>query len=126
MLSNLQAGTYSVTVTDSLGCSNIAELVIESPTALEISLDGPTVLCSGTGGSTLASAGGGTPPYAYVWNNGSSGPELLSPAGTYTVTVFDGQGCQQTQTLTIAESSPVDLSADIQNATAMLLLMAPF
>lgn len=37
---------------------------------------------------------GGTPPYTYVWGNGTPGPERTNmPVGAFTVSVTDGAGC---------------------------------
>lgn len=45
-------------------------------------------------GSTLtASATGGTPPYEYMWDDGTEGNVLVGWPGTYRVTVTDSKGC---------------------------------
>jgi hypothetical protein len=63
------------------------------------------------------SADGGTSPYSYNWNNGStsSGLNGLS-GGDYTVTITDDNGC------TVTESYPIyDLDVSITNLTPTLI-----
>ncbi|MBN8680928.1 MAG: SprB repeat-containing protein, partial [Chitinophagales bacterium] len=104
-LSGLNAGTYTVTVTDANGCSSTISATITEPTALNLSIAGVTnVSCNGgSNGAIDLAVSGGTAGYTYDWsNNGSqdpdSDPQDLSglTAGTYTVTVTDANGCSST------------------------------
>lgn len=119
-VSDLSAGTYTVTVTDELGCEVSETYVLNEPDLLEIELAGTTdVLCTGeeTGVATVT-ATGGCPPYFYSW---SHDPDLTAPvatelpAGEFTVTVTDVNGCtsQQSVTITINEpGEPIDVTVD--------------
>ncbi|MCP3931742.1 MAG: hypothetical protein GY705_21920, partial [Bacteroidetes bacterium] len=95
-LSNLVAGFYSVTVTDVNGCQAISSTNIIQPSQLDatISLQ-QDVQCSGqTNGSATVSVTGGTTPYEYLWSNSTTQSTATNlPAGNYTVTVTDGNGC---------------------------------
>jgi len=44
-----------------------------------------------------ASATGGTPPYEYIWSDGSEGPVFIGWPGTVEVTVTDKNGCTATR-----------------------------
>src|SRR5207248_9348368 len=66
----LNAGTYSVTVTDNHGCSSACSYTVTEPTALSTSCGGTNVTCNGgSNGSASVVAAGGTPAYGYVWSN---------------------------------------------------------
>ncbi|MBK7130207.1 MAG: T9SS type A sorting domain-containing protein [Crocinitomicaceae bacterium] len=47
--------------------------------------------------------------YVYSWSNGSISDTTYVPAGTYTLTVTDGVGCEVQETITISESMPVNI-----------------
>ncbi|MCY1721147.1 Ig-like domain-containing protein [Prolixibacteraceae bacterium Z1-6] len=112
-LSDLPAGTYSVTVTDSLGCTKTLDVEIIQPTEILITLDVLTdVLVAGEStGSIEVSVGGGTPGagYSYQWTDGSGNivgtdEDLFDvPAGTYTLAVTDANECKTAQTYPIEE-----------------------
>jgi gliding motility-associated-like protein len=96
-ISNLSAGTYNVTVTDSLGCSATAAYTVNQSSPLAIDSANVTpVACQGTGAIQLT-VSGGTTPLTYTWSNGGSGNPLTGiPAGSYTVTITDANGCSVT------------------------------
>ncbi|MRX67633.1 T9SS type B sorting domain-containing protein [Flavobacterium resistens] len=118
---NLVAGTYIVTVTDSKGCTDTETVTIGEPTnALLAAIDSKTdVSCKGDAtGSATASATGGTAGYSYSWNTvpvqtGATASNLV--AGTYIVTVTDSKGCTDTETVTIGEPSAVLSCSVVQN-----------
>ncbi|HLP93646.1 MAG TPA: hypothetical protein VK168_06395, partial [Saprospiraceae bacterium] len=95
-LSNLTAGTYTVTVTDANGCSATNSATVSQPAAVSVMTTITQPTCS-AGGAIAITASGGTVPYSYDWSDlpGNNNPEdrtALSP-GTYTVTVIDVNGC---------------------------------
>ncbi len=100
---NLEDGTYSVVVTDALGCTGVAEFTITIIDDFSISVVPRDVLCfGGNDGSILVTASGGTPPYTYMWDNGFSGMEITDlTAGSYTVTVTEANNCTIVETITI-------------------------
>jgi hypothetical protein len=107
---NLCAGTYTVTITDSTGCSVSASATITQPAQLFATITGHNFNgwrepCNGDCLDTLTvTTTGGTPQYAFIWSNGcftQSCPNLC--AGTYTVTVTDANGCTATASYVITE-----------------------
>jgi gliding motility-associated-like protein len=105
----LTSGSYSVTVTDSKGCSQTQNVIITEPSLLTASTNAVAATCSGTANGSVSAAGtGGTFGYTYSWNtvpvqNTQTATGLL--AGTYTVTVHDANGCVATQTAVITQPS---------------------
>lgn len=103
----IPAGTYSVIISDQLGCSTMLNgLVPELPGPDAISTSVPELCSNGKGTASVFAAGGYVPPqtYSYVW---STNPPQYNPtavnltAGTYTCTVSDG-GCSAVKTIMVS------------------------
>ena len=112
---NLPAGTYVVTVTDDNDCSEEVNLVIDEPTALNVSEDVvQDVSCNGqTNGSASINTSGGTAPYTYAWSNGQTTANATNlAAGSYTVVVTDANDCTEELTIDVAEPAAIALSED--------------
>jgi len=107
---NLSAGTYSVTITDSKGCTAIASVTIAQPAALSASTSKTNVSCNGgSNGAVTLSVSGGTTSYTFNWSNNATTQNLNSlSAGIYSVTVTDARSCTATASSTITQ--PVALS----------------
>jgi gliding motility-associated-like protein len=111
---NLTAGSYKLTVSDSMGCvdDSIFE-VLQPDSAIKVSTSVTQINCSGSNnGSIIANVSGGTAPYDYAWSNGMITSSIggLAP-GTYTLTITDAVGCQQIDTVQIAGSAaPLQVS----------------
>ena len=122
-VSNLPAGTYTLTVTDSKGCSTTTSATIVQPAAaLSASNTKVDVNCYGAStGSIDATVTGGTSPYTYSWSNGTSVVGTTVdvsnlPAGTYTLTVTDSKGCSTTTSATIIQPAAIVTGVVIMNA----------
>ena len=95
-ISGLASGTYSVTVTDGLGCTETASTTINQPAVLAVTLTGTDGTCSNNNlGSISTNVTGGTSGYNYLWNNNETTNNLsaIAVAGNYSVTVTDNNGC---------------------------------
>jgi len=91
-------GAYIVQVTDTNLCS-----AVSAPISMTVNSN-PVLVTSavnanctgGADGTTTVVASGGTGPYSYLWNDGSSQTNSTAtglPSGTYAVTVTDFNGC---------------------------------
>jgi hypothetical protein len=103
---NLNGGTYTVTITDAANCSFILTTTINDNTIQSVQVNTtPASTASATDGAATAVVTGGTTPLNYAWSNGQSGQNLSSisnlAAGFYFVTVSDVGGCNFTQTFNI-------------------------
>ena len=102
--SNLCAGGYSVTAVDTSGCSATTRVnVIATTGALNVTFSTVTNIdCTHTTGFLFASPTGGIAPYHYNWSTSSTAPDIFNlPAGAYTVSVTDSNGCFGVATDTI-------------------------
>ncbi len=94
------AGSYSVKVTQSNGCSAISvplSVSVSSAATATITPGGPTTFCSG--GSVILTANSGT---SYLWTPGGATTQSItaSNSGSYTVKVTYSGGCSQTSSPT--------------------------
>ena len=116
--SNLSAGSYTATVTDANGCTDSRTFTVSQPSqALTLggSISQPS--CSYTNnGSINLTVSGGTPGYSYEWSNGGRGQDLSGlSGGTYTVTVTDSNGCEETTSFTLTQPTQIILDETIVN-----------
>ncbi|HUM46841.1 MAG TPA: Ig-like domain-containing protein, partial [Chitinophagales bacterium] len=98
---SLSAGTYLVTVKDSAGCTDTAEVILlQGPGGVTAAVLSATDLkcpneCTG---SITATGNAGTPPYTYAWSNNAPPVQTINNlcAGFYTATITDALGCFDT------------------------------
>jgi gliding motility-associated-like protein len=105
-VTDLSAGEYSVTVTDSKQCAVTQTISVESTGALTALISNIEHLpCDGAGkGSATVSVSGGSGSYNYEWN--SNPPQFNSTAvnldeGEYIIKVTDAGGCNETAELKV-------------------------
>lgn len=118
-IQNLAPGTYSVTVTDSKGCSANASATVASKPPLILTINSTQPSCTDdTNGTVTAFPSGGTPPYTYLWNTGATTQGLFGVgAGTYTVTVTDNKGCEVSKTIILEPKSELEITVTGTNET---------
>ena len=117
----LAAGTYSVTVTNTDGCTSSITETITTPSILAVSASTTQVNCNG--GSTGAidiTVTGGTLPYTYNWGGGVTTEDRTGLAiGNYSVTVTDANGCNGILPITITQPTALNLSTVITQVTCV-------
>ena len=94
------------------------------PCALTASVNTTDHLCNGGSASPFYGTAdvvpsGGTPPYSYVWNTGSTQQLIGGPAGLYTVTVTDAMNCVVTASGIINEPPAITVNAVITDETIL-------
>jgi len=117
-LSGLEAGEYTLTVTDALNCvMPFPAQSITEPAPLTASFSSTNVTCNGDDdGIITVTPGGGVPPYTYSWtasngykNNTDKDLSGLAP-GLYTLELGDANGCSELFSDIIEITEPLPLS----------------
>lgn len=94
LFDNLSEGTYSLIISDALGCRNTDTVYVSQPEMLVANIAANTTFACGAEAILTASGTGGTMPYSFVWSDGNSEMERDSmAAGTYSLTLTDANGC---------------------------------
>lgn len=110
------AGTYSVTVTDGNGCQAITAVTLTEPIAMAVTCSqaNPVSVLGGSDGAATISISGGTAPYTLLWAGAAGGTQTVLaagiatipnlPAGVYTMTITDDNGCSESCSFTISSA----------------------
>jgi len=111
--SGLSAGSYTVTVTDSGGCTGKDSITITQPAPIRLdSLQVTPATCNSNNGSAaLLKLQGGTGPYTFLWSpsGGTNYRATGLSAGTYTITVTDHNGCSASSSVTVHSKGLTDV-----------------
>ena len=117
-ITGLTPGTYGLTVTDFLGCTNSTSVAIvpQSDVSLNISAN-PSSGCGVNDGTASVAISGGVAPFDIQWSNGGTSASIsgLAP-GAYSVTVTDANGCGATAQTTVGGTPAIDLMITGVNA----------
>ena len=124
---NLNPGTYTLTVTDDNNCQAVETYIVGATKTLSIQIvDTSSVTCTGANDGQISVRGvttgpGQALPYIFNW----SGPGAVTPnntptestianlvAGTYILTMVDSdpQGCEVSATFNIVEPTPLSIA----------------
>ena len=111
-VNNLPAGSYTVAVTDSKGCVKLAEVQVDEPNGMDVTISKTDISCFGNAdGTAMASVSGGSTPYTYLWNNGSTTADLTDlSTGIYEVTITDNGNCTTVASIEIETPTLLELS----------------
>jgi gliding motility-associated-like protein len=106
----LSAGTVTVIVTDSAGCTKSNVFTFTGPASVSVLTAKTDIKCKGatTGTVTAFHPTTGVGPYTYKWNTNPAVTDTFMTnlkAGYYIVTVTDANGCIGTAAATVADSS---------------------
>jgi hypothetical protein len=108
-ISNVAGGSYTVTVTDVLGCTASTSVTITEPAALSLTTTSTDEMM-GMDGTATVTVSGGTPNYMYYWMPGGATMAYISglAAGTYSVMVLDANGCGDTLEVVVGSQVSLD------------------
>jgi gliding motility-associated-like protein len=128
-ISDLTEGTYSVTVTDSNGCTATASGGVVNPPPLTYSktisdYNGYNISCFGmSNGSVTVNTTSGTPPFIFSWT-GPDGFSATTPdisglrAGTYILNITDSLFCHITETIVLIEPGQLGMAISLPSSNA--------
>ncbi len=111
-ISNLSGGTYTLTITDSNGCTQTSTTTIDEPQEIVNAPAITQITCFGLqNGAIQLNISGGISPYSYQWSNQNT-TSLNSnlSAGIYTVTVTDHNLCTSNYSYTITQPAELVVS----------------
>ncbi|NOQ74339.1 MAG: HYR domain-containing protein [Crocinitomix sp.] len=120
---DLAAGFYSVTVTDSSNCTVFDNITITEPTPLSIGLTPGAVSCFGAGDGTIdLVVTGGVYPYIFSWSTGGQiigeSEDLVNlEPGTYSIIVTDANGCVTESSVGITQPAQLVATSTKINAS---------
>lgn len=108
---SLQAGIYTVYVTDSAGCNQFITATISNTDGPAITDTITNVTCNGNSdGAVNITVSGGTSPYTFEWSNGGTQEDLSNlVAGPYEVEVTDTNGCKAIESIMVNEPGALNL-----------------
>lgn len=116
---NLSPGSYTITITDTNGCTKSITIIIQEAPIFSINPVVTNISCFGANdGSINLNLIGGKRPLSLIWSDGITSGTVRNnlSAGTYSVTISDGTPCYINSTFHIVEPQPLVLSAIVQNA----------
>ena len=110
-ISGLSSGWYSLTVTNSWGCTQVDSVWVAAAAPLQWVIETMDVRCSGgSDGMATAVVSGGLPPYQYTYSMGGIGATAGQlPAGTYNLLISDSLGCMVSTSFQIEEPPLLEL-----------------
>ncbi|MBK6931557.1 MAG: gliding motility-associated C-terminal domain-containing protein [Saprospirales bacterium] len=127
-LQGLPAGSYTVTLTDGIGCTRVETYPLTAPEELLLQTSAIPPLCAGEhdGMITLESVQGGVPPFAWSVDNGPAQPVAGFPeetgnlhGGAHNIRVEDANGCTTERWINLAD--PPALKVFLREDTTLLL-----
>jgi hypothetical protein len=118
-----QGGTYAllVTNTDNSCTATVAATVIQNPPVVASITSITGVACNGNSNGAATAAGtGGNGAFSYLWSSGATTATASSlAAGTYVVTITDGENCTSTVSAVVAQPDPLAANAVATSETAL-------
>lgn len=120
---NLAPGNYTITITDGGTCVVDSSFTIDpGPACCTVSATSTDALCNGqASGTATANPANGVAPYSYQWDAGTGNQTTQTannlPAGNYSVTITDFNGCQSTTNVAVGEPTALNSNATPTDVT---------
>ncbi len=109
-ITNIGAGSYTVTVTESgpNSCSLSQQVNVSNTTGPVVATTQTDIACFGNCNGAITAVATGTAPFSYNWNVGGNMPAITNLCkGVITLSVTDGNNCVTIDSYTINENPPL-------------------
>lgn len=117
-ITNLCAGSYTLTVTDSRSCTGTQTIAVTEPDSIELSLIKTDATCGACDGDATTTPIGGSGSLDILWETGSTSSTISSLCiGYYSITVTDDNGCSNTDSIEIETPGNITLNEFQTNVT---------
>ncbi len=116
----IAAGTYTISIKDSVGCIGVSsQVIIQNITGMNVTLSSSPAACSSANGSIdVTNVTGGVGPFTYSIDGTTFGSATTFSSlgvGSYTISVKDSTGCVATKDISIADNGNVAFTTDTTN-----------
>jgi gliding motility-associated-like protein len=114
VLTDVGAGSYTLTVTDGAQQSATGTALVDQPSAVLPAISSADINCDGTSGTLTAAVFGGVAPFQYTWggpNQSSSETVAVIAPGLYTLTVTDANQCTGIGSFQVASTLQLTVTA---------------
>ncbi len=112
---NLNAGNYTVTVTDLNGCTSTNNVTIAGTPGVVASTTQSFVTCGSSDGTINLNVTSGTAPYNYTWSGpvgiGNTASPTGLPVGSYTATITDANACTEEYMINMVNQNSPEATA---------------
>lgn len=110
----LAVGTYTVVVTDNIGCTTSASVTVNQPVPVTVSTASTPATCGLANGTVTANPSGGVGSFQYSWLPGGGTTATVTglSSGAYTVIVTDANSCTATATENVTQPSTLSVQAN--------------
>ena len=110
-INNLDTGTYTLTIIDSVGCIRNANVRLGSFPELLYTSNVKPNSCESLNSKIEINTTSGNPPYNYSWSNGSNSKDIQNMVdGKYFLTISDSKNCQKSDSFEIVSIKNVKAS----------------
>jgi hypothetical protein len=119
-ITGITPGTYSVTVTDNVGCTaTLTGLSVTEPPVITTTLTPTDPLCNGgADGSIDLTVSGGTPGYSYLWTTTATTEDISGLiASQYNVLISDANGCLHSDSVMVNQPTALAITSSGTNLT---------
>jgi hypothetical protein len=115
-LQGLSGGTYTVTITDQLGCTIVRTGVVNQPSSPSFQAIITDVCQNTNSGAIDLTTTSGQPTFQFLWNDGVTTEDRINlSVGTYQVTATDANGCFTVGTYDVNYFAPMTLGFSRQD-----------